>query len=226
MGGETTTGVGFFREYGAWLTKKTGHYIDWTRIGERVAESSGFIPSYSKEELQDRGIILLSTVASGLIAYGLRSEKESGFTTAAWTTLGALVGFTVSHAIIILPLIQKRRACEKRCLAINAALQELLLPYLDINIHVQALITAIMALSLTSKQRGNASLTWGKRRGLLEKLLQNTKSIAWDDEGQRQKLSEYCKAAIAAPDLGRFILENTVLDDIPMQTARSLPALH
>lgn len=81
-------------------------------------------------------------------------------------------GFVVSHLIVILPLIQKRRAMEKQCDEIISRITT------ETNVFDIKTAKKIIDLcnyikndfSLSDDKHGRASQTWGKRVALLSQL--------------------------------------------------------
>lgn len=151
-------------------TELSGHYIDWSRIGELFASNH----RYSKGELLLRRAMIAITVLSGYLGYKLNNQEKTGYSDLNMGMLSALVGFVVPHTIVIAPLIIKRckmsRECKKVILDINAKVAEFRHPVLSAQIAVN--VEFILQHSLSDDKHARASQTWGHRL----RLLQNVKA--------------------------------------------------
>jgi hypothetical protein len=163
-----------FGKYQKRLTEVSNHYIDWSRIGELAASGTH---RYSRDEIIVRAKIFAYTAAAGLLGAYLNNDEKTGCSKLIMGLIGGLFGFIGSHAFLaIIPLIQKRQAMRHECEELEAAIKTKMdnmnppLGYMTKQT-IDAVIESIKTLSLSNEHRGNASLTWGRRKNLLNNLL-------------------------------------------------------
>ncbi|STX52792.1 Uncharacterised protein [Legionella busanensis] len=168
---------GFFSAKAAQsLTEWSNFYIDWSRVGELLRQGTH---RYTRQELIQRGIILISIGAGGYTGYNYNNQNSS-LMSGLYSMSGCFVGFVVSHLVVIAPLIYKRYQLSQECAdkqkIILDSLQELKShsPNQEIANNLIGLIAThvqtIMTMNLSTESRANASLTWGRRRSLLTNL--------------------------------------------------------
>ena|SRR3990167_6849624 len=151
------------------LTEYSNHYVDWSRVGELLGSGAH---RYSHDELLVRGGIIAFTAASAMLGAYLNDETKTGYGGLAIVVASGLLGFFVSHAVAIYPLVSKRMAMRQECDNIEASIHRKIdemsasLSSDDRQL-IQAVIDRIKTFSLTTDQRGNASQTWGTRKRLL-----------------------------------------------------------
>jgi hypothetical protein len=151
------------------FTEYSNHYIDWSRIGELWASKSH---QYSTRQLLDRGIIVAFTAVCGYLGNYYNEEEYSGCSNTAVTLATSLLGFTVSHAVIIIPLIQKRYAMQQECTQYRLAIEQIIAePDCTYRKEVGALMEIIMNTSLGDAKHAKASETWGHRKNTLKAVL-------------------------------------------------------
>lgn len=151
------------------LTEASNHYVDWSRVGELLHSNH----RYSSEELLTRFCIIAATALSAYAGAKLNDEDKTNLSDVTMATIGALAGFVISHGVVILPLIAKRKAMEHECAKLVMAItDDGIAKQLDESsaAKLKQIIDAILKLSLSTDRRGNASATWGKRKRLLENL--------------------------------------------------------
>ncbi len=156
------------------------YYLDFSRVGELVAANRH---RYSNQEIAVRGGIVAATVASGLLGAYLNNPEKSGWGDFTLAAASALLGFVVSHTVVIVPLIQKRMKRASECEKIINEIRETMdhagfspSKKADVNQHIQV----IMNTTLSDDRHSHASQTWGNRQRLLRELqasLINEKSI-------------------------------------------------
>lgn len=154
------------------LTEYSNHYIDWSRVGELVGSGRH---RYSRDELLVRAGIILSTVISGFLGVYFNDEENTHCSSLTMGIISSLAGFTISHAIVLYPLVSKRWAMSRECDDLVDQVEEKLNDdEYDENSknRVCAIISTIRQHSLSTDEHGNASLTWGWRKRLLNNLLE------------------------------------------------------
>ncbi len=153
-----------FGRYGKTLTEASRHYLDWSRTAELLLSSTH---RYSANEIITRGFILICTVIPAYLA-SKRSEQRSS--SIALTLAAGLSGFTLSHMLVLIPLIQKRREMKLEC---DALIEEIKKQpnFTKVSVKLTEVIAGIVNLSLSDDKHGRASQTWGERRALLANLL-------------------------------------------------------
>jgi len=169
----------FLRRIQSSLTAISNHYIDWTRVGELLQSGTH---RYSKEELVPRGMIIGTIATSAFLGSHFNNVKYTRCSSLVVAIAAGVLGFVVSHYLVIRPLINKRKeisaACTKLKNDIEAYATTNNLPFRDA---LDKTIQKIMRLSLTDEQAGRASQTWGKRLRLLKNLFETLQSNVTDD---------------------------------------------
>lgn len=156
------------------LTEVSYHYIDWSRFGELLASANH---RYSRRELAERGSIAGFTILTGFLGAYFNEPERSKRADLTIGLVSAFLGFVVSHAIVISPLIKKRydmnQACHHHTDTIRARLETHQPPLSpETRATIEQLIRLISTLSLSNNKHGNASQTWGARKDLFERLSQ------------------------------------------------------
>lgn len=149
-------------------TEWTNHYLDISRIGELLRTNH----HYSRDEIKDRAIIIASIAVSGFLGAYFNNKEKTNCSSLTMGLAGAGFGFVASHLVVILPLIQKRRAMKKQCDEIISRIMEET-NVLDIQTtkKIAELCKYItQEFSLSDDKHGRASQTWGKRISLLLRL--------------------------------------------------------
>ena len=156
------------------LTKKSSYLLDWSRVGELVA-SGGH--KYTQRELAQRAFIL------GVITYGgyvgSRYGQANGFFKKGFYSLaGCFVGFVVSHAVVIVPLVIKRQQIKAACDELQTQSLEIIkrveISYqnhskiVDLVVKMKNTIQSMMTLNLSDEEHARASQTLGSRLRLME----------------------------------------------------------
>ncbi|MDR3477273.1 MAG: hypothetical protein P4M14_04505 [Gammaproteobacteria bacterium] len=157
---------GFFSKK---MTEHSHHYLDWSRVGELLRVGNH---RYSQDEIIMRGGIIACTALSAFLAGYFNNPEKTNCSTSTLSIIGGVFGFTLSHAIVIYPLIKKRREMSTDCHNTVNAIHKMDMPHQE---KIQAVITHILNLSLSNDKHSNASQTWGRRKYLLNKLHEQLK---------------------------------------------------
>lgn len=153
-----------FGRHGKTLTEASRHYLDWSRTAELLLSATH---RYSADEIIARGFILICTVVPAYLA-SKRSEQRSA--SIALSLAAGFTGFSISHMLVLIPLIKKRRAMKLECDALIENIKKQ--PnFIKADAKLTEVVQAIMSHSLSDDKHGRASQTWGERRGLLTNLL-------------------------------------------------------
>ena len=150
-------------------TNVTNHYIDWSRIGNLLRSGNH---RYSTEEILTRSAIVSFTAASAFLGHYFNDSEKTNYSDKSAALVCGLVGFIVSHAFVIAPLIKKRCDISRQCGIIkNDITRKLSLtenkPFASLII---AVIDRINTLSLGDEKQTRASETWGRRLSLLTQV--------------------------------------------------------
>lgn len=170
------------------ITEASGHYIDWTRVGELLASGNHH---YTWEQLMTRAGIIMATLAGGYVFHHQQPLHTFGFSASANMATGALTGFFVSHLLVIAPLVHKRIILSRECQSLQKIILQELEKMGDSNLSkeqskqlidvISAHIDYVMHYSLSTETRGNASQTWGYRKRLMvvmkEQVQENKKVL-------------------------------------------------
>lgn len=160
---------GFFAKA---LTEKSNHYIDWSRIGELIQSGNH---RYSKDELLARGSIIICTAVSTYLGSSLNNSEKTKCSNVQMAIAFGLLGFILSHAIVIYPLYRKRVELSHECKLLASEIHN----KLEQNVvhmseacktKIKEKIHEILTLSLSTDNHGNASQTWGRRKRLLSEI--------------------------------------------------------
>lgn len=165
------------------ITKKLSNifnnFVAFTRIGNLLFTSH----RYSTKELTDRAFILASTATMGYL--GSRKEVTDSLNCPAvvGVAAGLATGFTISHAVVIAPLIHKRMQFRQNCEQTKTKIIELLdreeswwgdsfstKQHREFKTCILKEIEYIYKVDYSTDKRANSSLTWGKRARRLEEL--------------------------------------------------------
>lgn len=159
------------------LTRLSGHLIDWSRVGELIASGKH---RYSTSEIIQRSAIGAATGLAGYVGYWLSETEESGLTRGLYTMSGVFIGFVVSHALVIAPLVYKRYQIGQDCQHVKDTILQQLQglkgewpndeTITQLIITVSKAINIVMATNLADEQHARASQTLGRRRTLLTKI--------------------------------------------------------
>jgi hypothetical protein len=157
------------------LTEYSNHYIDWSRVSELLRSSTH---KYSKEQLIARGFIAGCTAVSGFLGAYYNDEETTHYSSLKMAMAAAFLGFTVSHAMVISPLIYKRYVMSQECNALKNTIEELSKHdiFKSCKDNINSHLVAILELSLSEGKHSRASETWGKRKNLLNKMIEELKS--------------------------------------------------
>lgn len=150
------------------LSQFSNYYLDFSRVGELLATRH----RYSHKEIAVRGAMLAVTAASGVIGAYVNNPETTGWGDVTIAAASALLGFVVSHTIVIVPLIQKRcnrhAECERVMQRIRSEVHRQGLA--NVKDLVESCLQRIMSFSLADELHSNASRTWGRRQAMLENL--------------------------------------------------------
>lgn len=157
-----------FGRYHKSISEYTNYYLDFSRVGELLATRH----RYSNREIAVRSGMIAVTVASGLIGAYVNDPDTSGWGDYTIAAASALLGFVISHTIVIVPLIQKRCNRHTECVRVMQSIRaeahrQGLANVTDL---VEACMQRIMSFSLANELHSNASRTWGRRQAMLENL--------------------------------------------------------
>ena len=157
---------GFFSKK---LTEYSKHYLDWSRIGELLKSGKH---RYNKDELLIRGAIVATSAAAGFLAVSFNDVEKTKCSDLTVGLAAILLSFTLSHAIVIYPLVKKRYKMQQDCAnlidEIRSKTSNRVPPITENeNKVLQSLIEKISNLSLSDEQQARASQTWGMRKRLL-----------------------------------------------------------
>lgn len=147
------------------MTEDSGHYLDWSRTGELLLSASH---RYSRDELLTRGFIVATIAVFAYLGAALNDKEKTHCSSTAVAVMAGFLGFVISHAIVIIPLVQKRREMAREC---SELAEQITSQTCSNDLYAQAvfdLVQHILKLSLSTDQHGNASLTWGTRKRLLQ----------------------------------------------------------
>src|ERR1700748_3642552 len=96
-----------------YLSKKCDYLVDWSRLGQLLFS---WTHKYSIKEILIRLFVSTSTALScWLFLHEFDYSIPKGL-------LGSLVGFTISHTIVILQLILKRLRVKRQCREMASAI--------------------------------------------------------------------------------------------------------
>src|SRR5258708_3519083 len=109
-----------FRLFQQKLTDYSDHYLDGSRIGSRI----GSLPTsgnhqYSARDIATRGVIIACTAIPVFLGAHLNDEKKTGCSDTTIAIASGLLGFVISHAVVIYPLIQKRWEMSRECIKLT-----------------------------------------------------------------------------------------------------------
>lgn len=141
------------------LNRISNYLIDWTRVGELLRSGTH---RYSFEEIIPRFIICSMTLAP-ILYYRTINYK---------VLLQCIIGFIVTHSIIIYPLIIKRYYTMKQCQILITNLQNLycICKYnTELFSHCN-ICTQIHLIMHNSAPNSKSSITWGMRLRQLKSL--------------------------------------------------------
>lgn len=159
-------------------TRLFNHYVDWTRIAELIRSGAH---RYTLLQLIPRVFILAATGYSSYVCSKPQQAQQLGSSRINGALIGAGIGFFISHAVVIAPLIYKRWKMSQQCLihkkSILGKLKHLEYSftlsrdtadkYIEL---IKKLIDKIMNEDQSTARRGNASKTWGVRKRKLAQL--------------------------------------------------------
>lgn len=153
-----------FGRYGKSLTEASAHYLDWSRTAELLLSASH---RYSADEIINRCFIIVCTVVPAYVTHLRNEKKESA--SIALSVLAGFTGFSISHLIVLVPLIKKRHAMKLACNEIIKKIEAL--PNFQKNCSkINAVINFVNHLSLSDDSHGRASETLGTRKNILLKI--------------------------------------------------------
>jgi hypothetical protein len=142
------------------LTAQSNYLIDWNRAGSLFFSNH----HYSLQEKLERGFVITSTAVMGFLTWN--ATEQGGFLPFAF---GASLGFLISHTITMSPLIYKRLVAQWSCTdLIDQINQKITHQEPDFITLVQSVCDDV----LKSTNNTSPSATWGRRKRLLETLLE------------------------------------------------------
>ena len=197
-----------FRFFPQRFTEYSNHYIDWSRVGELLTSNNH---QYTNDQLIVRGVIATATAVSAYLGHCLNNENQTNCTNVTVSIAAGVLGFTLSHVIVIYPLIKKRYAISHECNALKKKIDCYItrnpdLPCLD-NIH--AVVDHISQLSLSNIKNAKASETWGRRKRLLLQVLRHLEPAQFNVDFWQNDVSAIITQLNAAPI-------NTTTDALPV----------
>src|SRR5690606_38657383 len=81
------------------LTALSGHYVDWSRVGELIKSGAH---RYTSKELITRGLIVSCTAVSAYLGNYSNNEELTHCSNLAVSSAAGMIGFTLSHTVVIL----------------------------------------------------------------------------------------------------------------------------
>lgn len=157
------------------MTEGSGHFLDWSRTGELLLSASH---RYSRDELLARGFIVACIAVTAYLGATQNDEEKTHCSSTTAAIMLGFLGFVVSHAIVLIPLVQKRREMSAECNQLADQIKQQVRADVCLT-DVSKLVNHVLKLSLSTEQHGNASLTWGTRKRLLQCVKDRL------DEGQK-----------------------------------------
>jgi len=152
------------------LTEASNYLIDWSRSSELLFSKSHH---YNRNELMVRSGIIASAAGIGFLGAYLNNKEKTHCSNLTMGILSSLIAFSISHTVIVFPLINKRYKLNKDCsdlvLQIQGKVAELsaqndmeVISYL-----INTSIDKVFKLSLSDEHHDRATETWGLRKNLL-----------------------------------------------------------
>lgn len=149
--GEQMSGIGFLNKY-------TNHLIDWNRVGNLLFTTHRYTP----QELLERGFIISSTAALGLLKWNQSSDGD-----ALAFCYGATLGFLMSHMLVISPLIYKRLEAKRGC---DILIDKINLILISRDEELRLLVTLVVDGIMQQSHSKSPSAVWGRRKRILATL--------------------------------------------------------
>ncbi|KTD54775.1 hypothetical protein [Legionella quateirensis] len=146
-----------FRDF---LTARSNYLIDWNRPGSLFFGRH----RYSLQEKIERGFVITSTAVMGFLTWN--ASEQGGFLPFAF---GASLGFLISHTITMSPLIYKRIKAQWSC---NDLITQINQKITQQEPDFITLVQSVCDDVLKSTNSAGPSATWGRRKRLLETLLE------------------------------------------------------
>lgn len=143
------------------LNVQTANLIDWNRPGSLFFGNH----RYSAKELAERGAIIASAAIAGYLSWNLTESP-------GYAALGACVGFLVSHAVTMYPLIKKRIQAKSACESMKLELERQFPPEEDTEHTLAQNISAVVKTIMEHTASKSPSEIWGKRARLLSTLVE------------------------------------------------------
>ena len=168
-----------FGSFSKKLTEISGHYIDWSRVGNNVQTR---IYHFSRDEWIVRGGIVAFIAASGFLKAYFNDENSSDTQD---FLVGALAGFVISHTMVTSKLVAKRCKMSRECSELVKEIKIKAEGLGDSITVIEQVLDRIQNLSLSDNQHARASQTWGNRKHLLLKvseLLDSGDKVFWQND--------------------------------------------
>ncbi len=160
------------------LTSLSNNYIDWSRTADLFRSRNH---NYSTEQVVVRSAMILTTAASAFLGAYKNDEEKTHYSNTTMAIAAGTVGLALSHIFVVAPLIYKRYKMSADCKELVNEINNKARELPDITIHsLHILIDRILNFTLADEKRSNASLTWGRRKSLLNNL--NTELGNKDEE--------------------------------------------
>lgn len=145
------SGIGFLNKY-------TNHLVDWNRVGNLLFTTHRYTP----QELLERGFIISSTAALGLLKWNQSSDVG-----AFAFCYGATLGFLISHLVVISPLIYKRLEAKRGC---DILIDRINLILISKDEALRLLVTGVVDDIMQQSHSKSPSAVWGRRKRILATL--------------------------------------------------------
>ncbi|MBL7525107.1 hypothetical protein [Legionella bononiensis] len=142
------------------LTAQSNYLIDWNRAGSLFFSNH----RYSLQEKIERGFVITSAAVMGFLTWN--ASEQGGFLPFAF---GASLGFLISHTITMSPLIYKRLMAQWSC---NDLIDQINQKVTSQESNFISLVQSVCDDVLKSTNNTTPSATWGRRKRLLENLLE------------------------------------------------------
>ena len=189
----TTTNKTEQENWQVWASRQSGYTLDFSRVGELVISGRH---RYSGKEIIQRGFIFGSTALSAYLGSSDFCTKLLDVSSISGAIIFGGVGFFVSHALVIYPLVAKRIKMQQECKAHQIYILDNLRIFFEnqslyskkkqqnLTSQVQSFIEEVMVNECSSSTKARSSQTWGSRKRLLQSIRESL------DEVMRQDVSE------------------------------------
>ena len=119
---------------------------------------------------------------------------------------GGVLGFVVSHAYVLAPIVHKRIQAKNACSAAQKEILATLTKQPKLSMAVTQLMNKIMRISYSKNENGNASRTWGRRKALMTSMLKHVNDLDLTNDKQADSFLTFCSGAPdTAADLSTYV---------------------